>query len=221
MYAPSQRLAVCPRPHRKPAQLLPSSPDSSRAWMSRPSMDVAIEPVGTFKELEASCDPFRNSGNILYPLRLDGRIKRVCAGAVNPLKTGTGLVDAAKAQSEFTFTNLNRTLVGLRWPGFSSAFQRPRLSFSSFVRRLPAWRPVPRRRNPYAAAWRRGCNRFSFRPSGIGSIPQRRSQQGHDSAIGVRRSGALEFAKCSQPYTPPTGQATSLKRALNAWCARS
>jgi acetolactate decarboxylase len=86
------------------------------------SIDVSIRSVGSFKDLEASCDPFRRSGNIFYALRLDGRFKSVRARAVNPPKAGTGLVDAAKAQSEFTLTDLEGTLVGLWSPGFSSAF---------------------------------------------------------------------------------------------------
>jgi acetolactate decarboxylase len=41
---------------------------------------------------------------------------------VNSLEAGARLVDAAKAQSEFRFTNVTGTLVGLWSPGFSSAF---------------------------------------------------------------------------------------------------
>jgi acetolactate decarboxylase len=41
---------------------------------------------------------------------------------VNPPRQGARLVDAAKAQSEFHFTDVAGTLVGLWSPGFSSAF---------------------------------------------------------------------------------------------------
>jgi alpha-acetolactate decarboxylase len=41
---------------------------------------------------------------------------------VNPTEEGRRLVDAAKAQSEFRFTDVAGTLVGLWSPGFSSAF---------------------------------------------------------------------------------------------------
>ena len=94
-----------------------------------PSIDVSIRSVQSFKDLEASCDPFRRSGNIFYALRLDGRFKSVRARAVNPPRAGAGLVDAAKAQSEFTFTDLEGTLVGLWSPGFSSAFSVPGYHF--------------------------------------------------------------------------------------------
>ena len=93
------------------------------------SIDVSIRSVESFKDLEASCDPFRRSGNIFYALRLDGRFKSVRARAVNPPRAGAGLVDAAKAQSEFTFTDLEGTLVGLWSPGFSSAFSVPGYHF--------------------------------------------------------------------------------------------
>jgi acetolactate decarboxylase len=84
--------------------------------------DVETEPVASFKDLEACCDKFRNSGNIFYAVRLDGHFKRVRTRAVSPPPPGTRLVDAAKAQSEFTLTNIDGTLVGLWSPGFSSAF---------------------------------------------------------------------------------------------------
>jgi acetolactate decarboxylase len=87
-----------------------------------PENDVSIPPVGSFNDLQARCDEFRQSGNIFYALRLDGYFKRVRARAVNAPEPGTRLVDAAKAQSEFNFANIEGTLVGLWSPGFSSAF---------------------------------------------------------------------------------------------------
>jgi acetolactate decarboxylase len=92
-------------------------------------IDVSTSSVGSFKDLAASCDPCRRSGNIFYALRLDGRFKSVRARAVNPPKAGMGLVDAAKTQSEFTFTDLEGTLVGLWSPGFSNAFSVPGYHF--------------------------------------------------------------------------------------------
>jgi acetolactate decarboxylase len=87
-----------------------------------PEIDVSIPPVSSFKDLKARCDEYRRSGNIFYALRLDGRFKRVRTRAVTPPQPGTRLVDAAKAQSEFTFAKIEGTLVGLSSPGFSSAF---------------------------------------------------------------------------------------------------
>jgi acetolactate decarboxylase len=87
-----------------------------------PDMDLEMEPIRNFSELQKRCDSLRTSGNIFYALRLDGRFNRVRTRAVSPPGEGTRLVDAAKAQSEFSFTDVSGTLVGLWSPGFSSAF---------------------------------------------------------------------------------------------------
>ena len=87
-----------------------------------PERDVSISPVGSLKELQARCDSFRRSGNIFYAIRLDGSFKRVRTRAVSPPESGTRLIDAAKAQSEFNFADVEGTLVGLWSPGFTSAF---------------------------------------------------------------------------------------------------
>jgi acetolactate decarboxylase len=87
-----------------------------------PETDVSISPMASLRDLEARCDGFRQSGNIFYAIRLDGAFRRVRTRAVNPPEPGTRLIDAAKAQSEFAFTDIEGTLVGLWSPGFSSAF---------------------------------------------------------------------------------------------------
>jgi acetolactate decarboxylase len=87
-----------------------------------PETDVSISPVSNFKDLQARCDGFRRSGNIFYAIRLDGSFRRVRTRAVNPPEPGTRLIDAAKAQSEFHFADMEGSLVGLWSPGFSSAF---------------------------------------------------------------------------------------------------
>lgn len=87
-----------------------------------PQVAVEIDAVESFADLAAHCDRYRSSGNIFYAVRLDGRFTRVRTRAVNPPSSGTRLVDAARAQSEFTFSEIDGTLVGLWSPGFSSAF---------------------------------------------------------------------------------------------------
>src|ERR1700754_4957439 len=84
-----------------------------------PETDVSISPIGSFNDLQARCDGFRRSGNIFYAIRLDGFFTRVRTRAVNPPETGTRLIDAAKAQSEFNFADIEGALVGLWSPGFS------------------------------------------------------------------------------------------------------
>jgi acetolactate decarboxylase len=88
----------------------------------KPDTEVSISSVRSFRDLQARCDEFRHSGNIFYALRLDGHFKRMRTRAVNPPQPGTRLVAAAKAQSEFTFTDVDGSLVGLWSPGFASAF---------------------------------------------------------------------------------------------------
>lgn len=88
----------------------------------KPDTDSSIKSVEGFRDLEMHCDAFRRSGNISYALRLDGRFKWVRTRAVKPPRPGARLVDAAKAQGEFTFADVEGTLVGLWSPGFSSAF---------------------------------------------------------------------------------------------------
>ena len=93
-----------------------------------PQVDAEIETIADFADLEKHCDSFRTSGNIFYALRVEGRFDRVLARAVNPVRAG-GLVDAAKKQSEFHFTDIVGTLVGLWSPGFTSAFSVPGYHF--------------------------------------------------------------------------------------------
>jgi hypothetical protein len=74
-------------------------------------------PIASFKDLEECCDRYRSSGNIFYAIRLDGHFGCIRTRAVNPPLSGTRLVEATKAQSEFSFTNIGGTLVGLWSPG--------------------------------------------------------------------------------------------------------
>lgn len=87
-----------------------------------PDISVSAASVAGFQDLESRCDEFRRSGNIFYAFRLDGRFRHVRTRVVNPPRHGARLVDATKTQSEFTFADLEGTLIGLWSPGFSSAF---------------------------------------------------------------------------------------------------
>lgn len=79
----------------------------------KPETEVSIAPVGSFSDLEARCDEFRRSGDIFSAPRLGWHFKRVSTRAVNPPRPGTRFVDAAKAQSESTFADIDGSLVGL------------------------------------------------------------------------------------------------------------
>jgi acetolactate decarboxylase len=105
-----------------------AAPFAVVTWF-KPDVEVSIASVASFRDLETRCDEFRRSGNIFYALRLDGRFKRVKTRAVNPPQPGTRLADASKAQSEFSFSDIDGTLVGLWSPGFASAFSIPGYHF--------------------------------------------------------------------------------------------
>jgi acetolactate decarboxylase len=107
-------------------RVLEAAPDAGApfAVVTRfsPELHINSGPLTSFKDLEKFCDRYRVSGNIFYAIRLDGHFSRVRTRAVKPPSPGTRLVDATKAQSEFSFTDIDGTLVGLWSPGFSSAF---------------------------------------------------------------------------------------------------
>jgi acetolactate decarboxylase len=114
-------------------KVLEAAPDAGApfAVVTRFSPQVYTDsgPLASFKELEEVCDRNRLSGNIFHAIRLDGRFSCVRTRAVNPPSPGTRLADATRAQSEFSFTDISGTLVGLWSPGFSSAFSVPGYHF--------------------------------------------------------------------------------------------
>jgi acetolactate decarboxylase len=107
-------------------RVLEAPPDASAPFavvtQFSPQIHTYSGPITSFKDLEKCCDRYRSSGNIFYAIRLDGHFNRIRTRAVNPPQPRTRLVDATKAQSEFSFTDIDGTLVGLWSPGFSSAF---------------------------------------------------------------------------------------------------
>ncbi len=87
-----------------------------------PQFDLEIAPADSLNALRARCDAYRPCNNIFYAFRLDGRFHHVRTRAVSP-------PDAAKAQAEFEFSEIEGTWVGLWSPGFSSAFSIPGYHF--------------------------------------------------------------------------------------------
>ena len=94
-----------------------------------PEVDVEIAPAGSLDTLTGCCDKHRPSNNIFYAFRLDGQFHHVRTRAVSPPPDHGHLIDAAKAQAEFEFSEIRGTLVGLWSPGFSSAFSIPGYHF--------------------------------------------------------------------------------------------
>lgn len=83
-----------------------------------PETNVTLGPISTFLELQRLCDSHRKSGNLFYALRLDGTFARIRTRAVNPAAPGARLLDAAKAQSEFSFENISGRSLDCGRPGF-------------------------------------------------------------------------------------------------------
>ena len=90
-----------------------------------PSVDDRVGPVSSFEELSHVCDGRRRSDNLFYAFRLDGVFTHVRTRAVSPPPDGSRLLDAAKSQQEFGFSDAAGTLVGIYSPSFSSAFSVP------------------------------------------------------------------------------------------------
>lgn len=86
-------------------------------------------PIGCLKDLELAFDTHRESANLFYAFRVDGFFEAVHARAVSGVPTGTRLVDAAKKQGEFEFSNIEGTLVCIWSPSYSSAFNIPGYHF--------------------------------------------------------------------------------------------
>lgn len=85
--------------------------------------------VRYLKDLELACDPHRESDNLFYALKVEGVFQELHARAVSEIALGTRLVDAAKQQKEFHFTNIEGTLVCLWSPIYSSSFNIPGYHF--------------------------------------------------------------------------------------------
>jgi acetolactate decarboxylase len=94
-----------------------------------PEVDVKTGAVASLANLGKCCDEHRTSDNIFYAIRLDGHFGHVRTRAVRPPGDHARLIDAAKAQAEFTFADISGTLVGLWSPSFSSAFSVPGYHF--------------------------------------------------------------------------------------------
>ena len=86
-------------------------------------------PVASLHELETACDPHRESPNLFYAFRVDGMFEWIRARAVSAVGMGTRLVDAAKKQADFEFTNVVGTLICFWSPSYSSSFNVPAYHF--------------------------------------------------------------------------------------------
>ena len=83
--------------------------------------DRTIENVSNFEELTGLCDRYRDSDNLFYAFRIDGRFAHIHTRAMRETRDGLPLAKSAAIQPEFDFTDVDGTLVGVWAPQFSSA----------------------------------------------------------------------------------------------------
>ncbi len=89
----------------------------------------SVNGVGSLTELEAACDTHRESQNLFYVFRADGIFPRMHVRAMSATAEGTKLVQAAAAQPEFHFSDIEGTLVCIWSPQYSRAFSVPGYHF--------------------------------------------------------------------------------------------
>lgn len=82
-----------------------------------------------FSELVSVCDELRNSDNLFYAFRIQGRFSSMKIRVMKAVTAGTGLKAAASGQEEFLFKDVDGTLVGFWSPEFAGSFSVPGYHF--------------------------------------------------------------------------------------------
>jgi acetolactate decarboxylase len=80
-------------------------------------------------ELVSVCDELRDSDNVFYAFRVEGRFSLVKTRVMKPVPEGSNLKAAASGQEEFLFESVTGTLVGIWSPGFAGSFSVPGYHF--------------------------------------------------------------------------------------------
>jgi acetolactate decarboxylase len=88
-----------------------------------------LRQIDKFNKLVSVCDELRESDNIFYAFRVEGRFSLVKTRVMKSVSRGTGLRGAASGQKEFLFETLDGTLIGLWSPGFAVSFSVPGYHF--------------------------------------------------------------------------------------------
>src|ERR1700739_363819 len=83
--------------------------------------DQTIESASSFAEITKICDQYRDSDNLFYAFRIDGRFAHIHTRAMKATLDGLPLAKAAAIQPEYEFLDVEGTLVGIWAPQFSSA----------------------------------------------------------------------------------------------------
>jgi acetolactate decarboxylase len=84
-----------------------------------PECEFAIDRVESFADLSAQLDSRRNTGNLFFAVRIDGRFAYIRTRALCKTASGVSLVDATAHQPEFALTDASGTAVGFWTPGYA------------------------------------------------------------------------------------------------------
>jgi acetolactate decarboxylase len=84
----------------------------------RPERSIEMASVVSFDDLLGQLDRLRNSNNLFFAVRIDGRFSHVHTRAVCK-KAGANLIDAAARQAEFDFRGIAGTVVGFWTPAYA------------------------------------------------------------------------------------------------------
>jgi len=79
----------------------------------------ALDPLDGFDDLVAQLDRKRQTQNLFYAVRIDGRFAHIRARAACKAAAGVSLVEATSRQAEFEFTDVEGTLVGFWTPQYA------------------------------------------------------------------------------------------------------
>jgi acetolactate decarboxylase len=78
--------------------------------------EFVIDRVESFDDLAAQLDGRRDTGNLFFAVRIDGRFSRIRTRALCRTASGVSLVDATAHQPEFALTDASGTAVGFWTP---------------------------------------------------------------------------------------------------------
>jgi acetolactate decarboxylase len=94
-----------------------------------PEFSKQFDPLNSYSDLVSACDELRDSDNVFYAFRVEGRFSLVKTRVMKAVPKGTGLKMAASGQEEFVFEQVDGTLVGLWSPVFAGSFSVPGYHF--------------------------------------------------------------------------------------------
>jgi acetolactate decarboxylase len=94
-----------------------------------PDHTLTLDDCPNFARIRGSFDSIRASQNLFYAFRVSGKFDSMHVRAVCKTHEGVPLVQAAAMQAEYTYKNVEGTLVGFWSPEFAKSFNVPGYHF--------------------------------------------------------------------------------------------